>query len=148
VQAVVSDHPYPVFGIVGFPNNGGLVAHFFQMPVNAIFGDVEFSVEKPLYARLFEIPLQYFVPFFAPLKRFRHSTPEFLGLANTPFISCFVFVKRLDLKRVSHNSILGYKLRQNSLLKTCAGNTTQDSARGKRSCENELTVIYPANVLL
>ena len=64
-----------------FPDNCGLVsARPGQMPIEAIFRDVEFAADEPLRERRF--PFQHLVPSRAPDQLTRFARPELCRLLD------------------------------------------------------------------
>jgi hypothetical protein len=78
------------FRIVRFPDNGWCIAQFFDVAIEAVFSNIQFTPFKPFYFRFGKIPIQYVVPFFLPLKIGSNFGPEFFGLFNAFFIGLLV----------------------------------------------------------
>jgi hypothetical protein len=66
--------------------------------VDAIFGDVQLSVDKPLYIRVFEVPLQDFVPFFSPQEILCYAAPKGVRMFSALAILFPVFIDGGDLE--------------------------------------------------
>jgi hypothetical protein len=98
-----------ILGVIGFPYNGRFVAHSGNMPVKAIFGNVEFAAFKPFDGRIGEIPIEYFIPLFAPHKVLGHPGPKFFGVALAIGIGHIVLIQRTDLIRNRHGAIVFMK---------------------------------------
>jgi hypothetical protein len=71
---------YAVQRIVGLPDDSRLIAHAFQMPVDAILCDIETAIDKPFYIRFSEVPFQHLIPFPAPDKLCGYVIPELFRL--------------------------------------------------------------------
>ncbi len=105
VQLLVGEHPV-VFGrVIGFPDDGRLIARLFQVPVEAVFGNIKFSAFKPFNIRLGKTPAQYMIPLFTPGIFFGNAAPECLGLLNALLINVLIFFERGNF----HNRS-GYRL--------------------------------------
>ena len=82
------------------PDDGGLVLpRCAEMPVEAVFGDIDFSADEPLCIRAF--PLEYVGPFFLP--------DEFLGLACEKLFGLFhaLLPHRLVLRHRADAGLFG-----------------------------------------
>jgi hypothetical protein len=92
VQTVIGKYTMVLLRIIGFPDECGLVTFVGQMPVEAVFGDVEFTANEPFYTWFFEIPIEDLVPFFAPLKMTGDLTPKCFRVVDALIIGlpvCF-----------------------------------------------------------
>jgi hypothetical protein len=93
MEALIRYNPCSLFRVIGFPDNGRLVTQLFKMPVETALCDIETAAGKPFYLRFFKVPVQYFVPFFPPLKGGCDLTPKSLGVFYTFLVSFFVGLK-------------------------------------------------------
>jgi len=67
VQLFVGD-VFAVLGVVTFPDDGGLVAAFFQVSIDAVIGDVEFAALEPFDVQVVLVvtPVADLVPLLVP----------------------------------------------------------------------------------
>src|SRR5690606_12270683 len=83
MQFIVSDVLCRFLGVIRFKNDGGFVTSLIQMPVNAVFHDVEFGSCKPFDLRIRHLELKYFIPFAVPSEIFlRNLPPESFRVFN------------------------------------------------------------------
>ena len=87
VEVAVGEHAVVLFGIVGFPDDGGLVAERFEVAVDAVFGDVEAAVDEPAHVGIVKIPFGNPVPFFMPGEGVGDGAPESVGVLNALLVS-------------------------------------------------------------
>ena len=81
VQLVVSDMCCGFLRVVGFKDNGRLLASGKQMSIDAILGYIELRPLKPFNLGFVKIPLTNASPGFAPQKMlFCNLTPKHFGL--------------------------------------------------------------------
>src|SRR5690606_18142111 len=92
-QLLISKHPKGFIGVVRFPDDSGFVAQLVNMPVKAVFGDVEPCTIKPFDFGFLEIPIQHSVPFTSPVKMFCNSRPKFLRFFYALLVNPLVFLK-------------------------------------------------------
>ena len=74
-------------------NDGGFIAAAIcQVPVEAIIGDIQFTVNKPLDIRFNQIFLNNLIPFFVPgNKLFRPFSPETIRIVHGPLVYSIIF---------------------------------------------------------
>jgi hypothetical protein len=68
---------------IGLPDQCWLVAMCGDIPVQAVFRDIQFAAPEPFYFWFREIPFQYGIPFFSPAEIFCNRRPETSGVFNT-----------------------------------------------------------------
>ncbi len=83
IKLIVGDVPV-VIGIIALPDQGRLIATLFQMPVDAIVGDVQDAVLKPLngYVRIGEARILYLFGEFDPVDALGVFRPKIGGLVH------------------------------------------------------------------
>ena len=84
VQFAVGQLPRGFCGVVGFPNKRHRLPPFRQVPVEAVFGDVQLPAGKPLHPRRFEFPLQHLLPRPPPNKLRSFFSPKSLRIRLRP----------------------------------------------------------------
>ena len=89
MQLRIGEQAVVIIRIIGFPDDGWLVGLVYKVPVNTVFGDVEFRAAEPFDGRLLEIPIQDLVPGLLPLKMAGHFPPKIFRIFNT-FLPCFL----------------------------------------------------------
>src|SRR5271165_6671419 len=68
-----------------------------QMPVEAVFRDIQLAADKPLGERF--VPLQYGLPFRMPHQEFRSLlSPELLRVLNRFAVEFLVFLEAGDVR--------------------------------------------------
>ena len=94
----------PDFSWFAFPNYGGFISsRSIQMPIQAIFRDVQFAANEPLGEGSF--PFQHGVPFFLPEKEFsRLFVPEPLRILDRLLVKLLVLFQARN-QRVLHEPI-------------------------------------------
>jgi hypothetical protein len=101
-------HPFMEFGIgnmlrlflgvIGFKDNGGLIPTCPQMPVYAIFGNVQLGPLEPFYFWNGKIPTQHLVPSFTPHKMLLcHFFPKILGVPYRFSIHLVIFLQMFNV---------------------------------------------------
>src|SRR5690606_13781855 len=97
-QLLVGKHAVGLGGVVRFPDNGRLITIAVNMPIQAVFGNVQLSAFKPFNTRLLKIPVQDLVPLAAPVKIFSDTRPKFFRVLNALLVLLLILLKRFDLK--------------------------------------------------
>ena len=93
VKLLVSERP--LFARLPFPQDRGLVlASRAEMPVEAVFGDIQLSADEPLRKR--QLPFEHLLPLFPPEEFGGLPTPEFLGLLDRFLIHRAILGEALD----------------------------------------------------
>src|SRR5689334_5297337 len=68
MQFTVSNFFSLLLWITGFPIDRRSVCMVSEVAINTILGNVQLTADEPFDLRLFEVPVQHFVPFLLPCK--------------------------------------------------------------------------------
>ena len=104
-QFLIGKNPMRILRIIRLPDNGRFIAILCNMPVEAILGNIQLTALKPFNVRVGKIPVEHFIPFFAPNKMLSHACPKFFGMRKAVGIGHIVLVERPYLIGNGHIAI-------------------------------------------
>ena len=98
-------------GIVRFPEYSHSIGLCLQVSIYTIFGDVQLCALKPFCFCCFEVPFQYFIPWFFPMEVLGDIGPKIFWIFYAPSILFLVFFPVLNLVGIGLHDNKSTKLR-------------------------------------
>src|SRR5690625_2019724 len=94
-----------IIGIIGLPDQSSFIRLCFEMPVQTIFGHVDFSTLKPFNGWGLKLPFQDLIIWLLPFQFVSYVGPEACRIVNTLLIIFFILVPRSEERRVGNEYV-------------------------------------------